>query len=59
MTVLDHIDEDTARSVSELADLTGQSKRDVQQELEQLMEQGEITSTPDWRYRRSRRQRDE
>ena len=53
--ILDCIDEQTGKSVKELASDTGYSPRDVQRILEELMERGRITSTPDWRYRESRR----
>ena len=53
--ILECISEETGRSVSELADLTGHSQRRVQQILAALMERGQITSTPDWQYRESRR----
>lgn len=54
-TVLDWIDEETRRSIDDLAEKTGYSQRHVQQILAALMERGRITSTPDWRYRESRR----
>lgn len=53
--ILNHIDEDTALSVRELSDRLDCTPREVQRGLEELMEQGEITSTPDFKYRRSRR----
>lgn len=55
--ILNHIDEDTALSIHELADRLDSTPRDVQRGLESLMDRGEITSTPDWKYRRSRRDR--
>lgn len=54
-TVLGVIDEDTGRSVEDIAESTGYSPRKVQLILEALMDQGKITSTPDWQYRESRR----
>lgn len=54
-TVLDWIDEDTKRSIDDLAEKTGYSQRHVQRVLAALMERGRITSTPDWQYRESRR----
>lgn len=53
--VLGQINEETGKSVKELASDTGYSSRHVQRILEELMERGKITSTPDWRYRESRR----
>jgi len=53
--ILEFIDEETKMSVSELADQTEYSARQIQLILEALMERGQITSTPDWQYRQSRR----
>lgn len=53
--ILTLIGEDDAKSVQELADETDCSQREVQRILEELMDRGRITSTPDWRYRESRR----
>jgi len=53
--VLEFIDEETKMSISELADRTEYSARQTQLILEALMERGQITSTPDWQYRQSRR----
>lgn len=53
--ILEFIDEETKMSVSELADRTEYSARQIQLILEALMERGQITSTPDWQYRQSRR----
>ena len=53
--ILEFIDEETKMSVSELANQTEYSARQVQRILEALMERGQITSTPDWEYRQSRR----
>lgn len=53
--VLEFIDEETTMSVSELASRTEYSAHQVQLILEALMERGQITSTPDWQYRQSRR----
>lgn len=53
--ILEQIDEKNGKSVKELASDTDYSSRQVQHILEKLMEQGKITSTPDWRYRESRR----
>ena len=53
--ILEFIDEDTGMSVEELAAHTEFSSRHVQRILEALMERGQITSTPDWEYRQSRR----
>lgn len=53
--VLEFIDEETKMSISDLADHTEYSARQVQLILEALMERGQITSTPDWQYRQSRR----
>jgi len=53
--ILELIDEEHAKSVTQLADDTDYSSRRVQRILEELMDRGRITSTPDWRYRESRR----
>lgn len=53
--ILDLIDEESGKSVKELASDTEYSSRRVQRILEEMMDRGMITSTPDWRYRESRR----
>lgn len=53
--VMGLIDEDTAMGVDELSDETGYTIDSIQKILEALMERGKITSTPDWKYRQSRR----
>ena len=53
--IIELIDEESGKSVKELASDTGYSSRRVQRILEELMDHGMITSTPDWRYRESRR----
>lgn len=53
--ILELIDEEQAKSVEELSEDTDFSSREVQRILEELMDRGLITSTPDWRYRESRR----
>lgn len=55
MAVLDHIDETVALSIGELAEREGCSEGEIRRELEELMDEGEITSTPGWKYRKSRR----
>lgn len=54
-SVLSQISTVDGKSVDELAQGTEYSSRQIQTILEALMERGEITSTPDWRYRKSRR----
>ena len=54
-TILGLIDEETKMSIQEMAEQTEYSTRQVQLILEELMERGQITSTPDWKYRQSRR----
>jgi len=53
--ILDIIDEETPKSVGDLAENTGYPSQQVQLILEALMEKGMITSTPDWQYREARR----
>lgn len=53
--ILTQIDEEEGKTVKELAADTEYSSRRVQRILEELMERGKITSTPDWQYRESRR----
>lgn len=54
--ILALIDETTGYTVPELADKTGLAENEIQSELSKLMDRGLITSTPDWKYRRSRRE---
>ena len=54
-SILGLIDKDTAKSIPELADETGLTWREVRAGLAELMNRGRITSTPDWKYRESRR----
>jgi DeoR/GlpR family transcriptional regulator of sugar metabolism len=49
------VDEQNGYTVQELARETGASMREVQRGLEELQDRGELTSTPDWRYREARR----
>lgn len=53
--ILELIDEETGYSVPEFAEMLDIDERDVSYGLLVLMNQGKITSTPDWKYRRSRR----
>lgn len=53
--ILEHIDHNTGYKVPEFADLLNTDKKTIQTALESLMERGQITSTPDFQYRRARR----
>lgn len=55
--ILEEIDEYTAFSAYNLARRTGHTVLEIQKGLEELMDRGEITSTPDFEYRRSRTER--
>lgn len=53
--ILALIDEATGYTVHGFADELDTTVQEVQSALENLMECGKITSTPDWKYRLSRR----
>jgi len=52
--ILQVIDRETAYTVQELAEMFDVHWKEIRSALEGLMERGEITSPPDWKYRRSR-----
>lgn len=53
--ILELIGRNEGYTVRELSSELDEDEDTIQRALEKLMECGEITSTPDWKYRRSRR----